>query len=174
MGYGLQRGEIYLSDPAGYFQRSLPRGCVRIETLTKWLESLCKQSYIDYKLRMANPNPLPIANRGANAGKVSTGFQDPGPRGRYLVEKYGMAEIMKFYKLMQQEDGALAVPLSTQDCLLVGRIARAQKDDNALDKLYDRTFGKVPDRSINLNINADVDPEKLSEQAAEMLARLAD
>jgi hypothetical protein len=121
---------------------------------------------------MANPNPLPIS-RKSPGGSVATGFQDPGPRGRFLVEKYGMTEILKYYKMVQ-DGNAEAIPLATQDILLVGRIARAARDGNELDKLYDRTFGKVPDRNINLNINADVDPEKLSEQAAEMLARLAD
>lgn len=84
-----------------------------------------------------------------------------------------MTEILKWYELIKNGN-AEGVPLSTGDILLVGRIARASRDDNALDKLHDRTFGKVPDRNINLNINADVDPEKLSEQAAEMLARLQD
>lgn len=124
---------------------------------------------------MANPNPTPIAKRGRGGrSPLPPGsFADPGPRARYLVERFGMTEILKWYELIKNGN-AEGVPLSTGDILLVGRIARASRDDNALDKLHDRTFGKVPDRNINLNINADVDPEKLSEQAAEMLARLQD
>lgn len=123
---------------------------------------------------MSNPNPTPIAKRGPGH-KLSSGFQDPGPRGRFLAEKYGVQQIQDWYKLVLANDGsAKAIPLSTPDIMLLGRIARSFKDDAALDKFYDRSFGKVPDRNINLNINADVDPEKLSEQAAEMLARLRD
>lgn len=122
---------------------------------------------------MSNPNPTPIANR-ATGGKPSTGFQDPGPRARYLVEKYGIEQIVEWYEILKTKDPKQikTIPLSTPDCLLVGRIARAQFDGVELERLNDRTHGKVPDRNINLNINADVDPEKLSEQAAEMLARL--
>jgi len=115
-----------------------------------------------------------VRNKGGRPPRLPTdAFADPGPRGRVLVEKYGGAQIIAWYRLIQAER-AEEVPLSTGDMLLIGRIARGMRDGAELDKLYDRSFGKVPDRSINLNINAGVDPEKLSEQAAEMLARLGE
>ena len=126
---------------------------------------------------MANPNPLPIAREHlgkAPGGSLPQVFQDPGARGKRLVEKHGMEQILIWYDMLKVKEERKGVPLSTQDCLLIGRIARAQFDGVELERLHDRTHGKVPDRNINLNINADVDPEKLSEQAAEMLARLQD
>ena len=125
-------------------------------------------------------NLVTIAKRrvGRPPASASGGWQDPGPRGRYLIEKYGMAQIQDWYQILKSPDATNAqkksIPLSTGDCLLIGRIARAQTSEDSLELLHNRTFGKVPDRSINLNINAGVDPEKLSEQAAEMLARLGE
>ena len=42
------------------------------------------------------------------------------------------------------------------------------------ERILDRMFGKVPDRSVNLNINIDTDPDQLSDKAMAMLARLED
>lgn len=98
-------------------------------------------------------------------------FADPGPRALELLEKFGMDKIVQFY-----EDGIAKkkVPLSSGDMLLVGRLARAFRDGTELEHLHNRSYGKVPDKNINLNVNVEADPEKLSERAAEMLARLQD
>lgn len=98
-------------------------------------------------------------------------FQDPGPRSAVLIDKFGIAQICEWYEMILQKK---KVPLSSADSLLIGRIARATKSDEAQELLYNRRFGKVPDKNINLNVNIDADPEKLSERAAEMLARLQD
>ena len=121
---------------------------------------------------VSESNQLP-AKRAAHRPRIAPGVQDPGPRGRVLLERYGIDQIRHWYKLVLSDQGE-KIPLSTPDMLLLGRIARAFTDDNALDKLYDRSFGKVPDKTINLNLNVDVDPVKLGADASEMLAMLED
>lgn len=119
----------------------------------------------------SNLQRLPVKAGTRSATKHATGFQDPGPRSAVLIEKFGMDKIQEFYKQILAGE---KVPLSSADCLIIGRIARATKSDEAQELLYNRRFGKVPDKNINLNVNVDADPEKLSERASEMLARLQD
>lgn len=67
------------------------------------------------------------------------------------------------------------VPLSTQDaivCVQLGNILE-MRDGIERERMYDRLFGKVPDRTINLNLNLDVSPDQLSERAILLLQKIA-
>ena len=47
------------------------------------------------------------------------------------------------------------------------------RDGIERERLYDRFFGKVPDRSINLNLNLDASPDQLTTRALELLQRVS-
>lgn len=94
-------------------------------------------------------------------------WQDPGSRARYLIEKYGPHDIFRFANSKIKK-----TPLSTQDYQIVKQIARSFEDGQELERFQNRTFGKVPDKNINLNINLDATPEQLSERALELLSRI--
>ena len=112
---------------------------------------------------MTTPNP-----QGRGALPPSVTWQDPGVRGKYLIQKYGVKEILKFAKNIKK------APLSTHDAQIVAQIARSLEDGAELERFQNRTFGKVPDKQINLNMNIDATPEQLSERALELLARISD
>lgn len=94
-------------------------------------------------------------------------WQDPSSRARYLLEKYTPHQIFKFANSKIKH-----TPLSTPDYQLVRQIARTFEDGAELERFQNRTFGKVPDKNINLNINLDATPEQLSERALDLLARI--
>ena len=98
-------------------------------------------------------------------------WQDPTTRGRYLLEKFGVDEILAFGKKIADSK---PVPLSTQDAQLVAQIARSLNDGTELERFQNRTFGKVPDKQISLNVNLETSPEKLSERALALLDNLTD
>lgn len=119
---------------------------------------------------LSTPSP-PVKNKGGRPKRPVGSFADPGPRAIALVEKFGAAQILEWYAMIDKGE-AKKIPLGTGDILLLGRIARSIKDGVELERFYDRSFGKVPDRNINMNVNIEADPEKLSERAADMLSRL--
>jgi hypothetical protein len=119
--------------------------------------------------RRGNPNwikgiskPAPVGN-----GRKATGFADPSSRTKVLLEKYTPAQILDFAKNIAK------APLSTPDAVIIMHIANVlERNGLERERLYDRTFGKVPDKKINLNVNIDATPEQLSERALAVLARL--
>lgn len=97
------------------------------------------------------------------------GIQEPGPRLRALVEKHGIAHILK----AMNSEKYLADNFSAYDGLLIMGLANGLKGDGVeRERLLDRMFGKVPDRAINVNLNLETDPSQLSDKALELLARL--
>src|SRR5271156_663472 len=102
---------------------------------------------------MNNTEKVPTKRPRGRPPFAPGSFADPGPRGRYLVEKFGTAQILQWYEALKIKEERKKVPLSAADCLIIGRLARAQFDGLELERFHDRTFGKVPDRNINLNVN---------------------
>jgi hypothetical protein len=111
-----------------------------------------------------NPNGR---NGNVNKEENKIKWQDPASRARYLLEKYTPHQIFKFANSKIKH-----TPLSTPDYQLVRQIARTFEDGAELERFQNRTFGKVADKSINLNINLDATPEQLSERALELLSRI--
>jgi hypothetical protein len=127
------------------------------------------------KRKVTNPHGNPKWVKGGPSpnphGRIppkTVTWEDPGIRGKFLIQKYGIKEILKFAKNIKK------APLSTQDAQIVAQIARSFEDGQELERFQNRTFGKVPDKQINLNVNLDVSPEQLSERAMELLARISD
>jgi hypothetical protein len=114
-----------------------------------------------------NPNWLKNKKPSAVPARQVT-WQDPGSRGKVLLDKYGPAEIIKF-----ATSSIKKTPLSTQDYQLVKQLARTFESGDELERFNNRSFGKVPDKQINLNVNLDVSPEQLSERALALLATIA-
>lgn len=124
-----------------------------------------------FKRPRGNPNWI---NKNPGRGRPPAVFQDPGHRARYLLERYGSDEIINLAVLVQT--GKInKTKLSTFDCMLVVQMASILKSDGLeRERLWDRIFGKVPDRAMNINMNLDATPEQLSERALALLARLQD
>lgn len=94
------------------------------------------------------------------------GMADPGRRRVALLEKYGVKKILKFAKDIQKAN------LTAQDAQLVMQIARSFYDGQELERFENRAYGKVPDKSINLNVNLDGTAEELGERARALLDRI--
>ena len=108
---------------------------------------------------------------GAGRKPNSGGLQDPSPRLKFLVDQHGIGHILK----AMEDQKYLEKNFSTYDGLLIMGLANGLKGDGLeRERILDRMFGKVPDRSVNLNINIDTDPDQLSDKAMAMLARLED
>ena len=107
---------------------------------------------------MPSPNP---------SGKIQTSVQPPEQRAKILLAKYSPQQIMAFAKDIKK------APLSTPDAIIVMHLANVLNADGLeRERLYDRTFGKVPDRAININLNLDSTPEQMSERALALLGEL--
>jgi hypothetical protein len=117
--------------------------------------------------------PLPVIDLASakNVDKKNV-WQNPSIRAEYLIGKYQTDEIIRFAKLIAN---GKRTPLSSQDCIVCIQLANIfqLRDGIERERLYDRTFGKVPDRSISLNLNIDATPEQLSERALALLDKIA-
>lgn len=101
----------------------------------------------------------------------STGMQDPGPRAKALVDMHGIEKIMKAI----DDPKYLAKEFSTYDGMIIMGIGNSLRGNgHERERMFDRMFGKVPDKQINLNINLDASPEQLSDRALSLLERLTD
>jgi len=96
-------------------------------------------------------------------------LQDPGTRAKILVEKHGSEKILRALK----DENYLAREFSTYDGMIIIAIGNALKGSgDERERLFNRMFGKVPDKQVNLNVNVDLSPDQLSERAQELLARI--
>lgn len=97
-------------------------------------------------------------------------LQDPGARAKMLVEKHGPARILKALR----DQKFLETEFSTYDGMIIIGIGNALKGSgDERERLFNRMFGKVPDKTISLNVNIDIQPEALSQRANELLNRIA-
>lgn len=115
--------------------------------------------------KKGQPNPYQVRDAASRKAR----WADPATRTLELLEKYGVKKIVVYYKMIC---AGRNVPCSSGDALIIGRIARAYMNGEELERLYNRSYGKVPERSLNMNINLDATPEQLSERALELLARV--
>jgi len=116
-------------------------------------------------------NPNFYKGMPAPPKRTSATWQPPAQRAEYLVAKYGSDEIIAMAKLIAAGKKS---PLSSQDCVVCIQLANIYelRDGAERERLYDRTFGKVPDRAININLNLDSTPEQMSERALALLGEL--
>ena len=120
------------------------------------------------------PNPPLLQKRGRGnpnwikngVSPIYQGMADPGRRRVVLLEKYGIKKILKFAKDLEK------APLTAQDGQLVMQIARSFYDGQELERFENRAYGKVPDKSINLNVNLDGTAEELGQRAQALLDRI--
>lgn len=103
------------------------------------------------------------------SGRPPSVWQNPSIRAEQLVAKYSPEQIIKFAKNIKK------APLSSADAIIIIQLANILqlRDGIERERLYDRTFGKVPDRTINLNLNLDATPQQLSERALALLNSIA-
>lgn len=105
------------------------------------------------------------------AGTKPPVLQDPGTRAKDLVARHGAGKILRALN----DERYLASEFSTYDGMLIVAIGAALRGSGEeRERLFNRMFGKVPDKQINLNVNVDVQPDALSARAKELLARLGD
>jgi hypothetical protein len=106
-----------------------------------------------------------------NGAGRKPGIPEPGTRMRYLLEKHGVEVILKG----MENKKFLAKTFSSYDAMLIVGFANSiNGSDTARESMLNRMFGKVPDKQINLNINAEFTPQQLAQRAQEMLAQLGD
>lgn len=107
--------------------------------------------------------------RGSKSG--TKGIQDPGPRAKLLVERHGIASILKAI----EDKDYLAETFSTYDGMLIVGIGNSLRGNGEeRERMLNRMFGKVADKQINLNVNIDASPEQLSDNALGLLDDMAD
>ena len=107
---------------------------------------------------------LPVKNRG---GRAST-WAEPRLRAEALSAKYEPDQIIKF---AQEIAAGKKTPLSSQDAIICINLANIyeMRSGEERERLYNRIFGKVPDKAINLNLNIDATPQQLSDRAQALL-----
>lgn len=125
------------------------------------------------KRKRGNPafyKGMPSNNPG---GKPAMTWQPPSQRAEYLTTKFKTHELIAFAKLIA--NGERVSQLSSQDAIVCIQLANIYqlRDGIERERMYDRLFGKVPDRTINLNLNLDVSPDQLSERATALLRKIA-
>lgn len=100
-------------------------------------------------------------------------WQPPSQRAEYLTTKFKTHELIAFAK--QIANGERVSQLSSQDAIVCIQLANIYqlRDGLERERMYDRLFGKVPDRTINLNLNLDVSPDQLSQRAITLLQKIA-
>lgn len=105
------------------------------------------------------------------SGRPAQTWQPPSARADFLSSKYSTDQIIAFAKLIS---GGHKHPLTSQDAIVCIQLANILqlRDGLERERLYDRLFGKVPDRTINLNLNLDVSPDQLSERALALLQKI--
>lgn len=97
------------------------------------------------------------------------GIEEPGTRAKVLVEVHGTEKILRAIK----DEKYLAANFTTYDAMIIVGIGNALKGSgDERERMFNRMFGKVPDKSINLNLNVEVGPEQLSKRAKDMLNRI--
>lgn len=105
-----------------------------------------------------------------NGRKSTNGLAEPGARAKVLVEQHGTQAILAALK-----DEEELAKFSTYDAMLIMGIANSLKGNgDERERMFNRMFGKVPDKSINLNLNVDVSPEQLTTRADKLLDDLGD
>lgn len=128
---------------------------------------------IETKRPRGNPNWVkgmrPVCTTG---GKPVMTWQPPAQRAEYLSTHYTPNELIK---MAVEIAAGKSTKLSTQDAIVCVQIANIlqMRDGVERERLYDRLFGKVPDRTINLNLNLDASPDQLSERALALLQKIA-
>lgn len=94
---------------------------------------------------------------------------DPGGRFRELIARHSPEKILKALR----DEKFLEKEFSTYDGVLIMAIGAALKGNgDERERMFNRMFGKVPDKTINLNLNVDVTPAALSSRAQEILGRI--
>lgn len=96
-------------------------------------------------------------------------FQDPGSRAKILLEKFGVDQIIKFSKNIKK------APVSSFDGMLIIQMGNilVLRDGLERERLWDRMFGKVPDKNININLNLDAPSDQLRNRALDLLEKLS-
>lgn len=117
-------------------------------------------------------NPAWVKGKTTNPGGVSSlaaSFEDPGPRAKFLVKQHGIDIILK----AMADPALLAKSFSTYDGMIIMGVANSLRGNGEeRERMFNRMFGKVPDKQINMNLNIDIAPEQLTNRAHDMLARL--
>lgn len=96
-------------------------------------------------------------------------LQDPGTRAKTLIQKHGPEKVLRALR----DEKFLEKNFTTYDGMLIMGIGAALKGSgDERERMFNRMFGKVPDKQINLNLNIDINPATLSNRAREMLDRI--
>lgn len=99
----------------------------------------------------------------------NAGMQDPGPRAKVLVEKHGAAAVLR----AMRDEKFLADNFSIYDGMIIIGLGNALKGSGEeRERMFNRMFGKVPDKTINLNLNVEVQPSQITARAEELLEQL--
>lgn len=117
--------------------------------------------------------PLPRKpSRGGRQPLVPGGmamFQDPGPRAKALVQKHGPATVLR----AMRDEKFMDANFTTYDAMIIAGLANSiNGSGEERERMFNRMFGKVPDKTINLNLNIDITPDQLSAKASALLAQL--
>lgn len=124
-----------------------------------------RPSHLFKKGQSGNPG----GRNGYSEALIGQNTWAPDIRAKHILEKYTPAQILAFAKDIKK------APLSTSDAIVVIHLANIlERDGIERERLYDRTFGKVPDKTISLNLNVDVDAAQLSDKALSLLGKLTD
>lgn len=96
-------------------------------------------------------------------------FQNPGDRARLLLQKHGAEQLIKWSKNIKK------APVSSFDAMLIIQMGNilVLRDGLERERLWDRMFGKVPDKQININLNLDANAEQLRTGALALLDKLS-
>lgn len=128
------------------------------------IASQLEKKPIKGRYKKGDPSPNP-------SGKPPSTWQPPAQRAEALTRFYTPKEITRMAKAIS---AGKDTPLSSQDAIVCVHLANIYKADGLeRERLYDRTFGKVPDRQVNVNVNLDVAPEQLSDRALTLLEKIA-
>lgn len=116
----------------------------------------------------ARPRGRPTKQYLENAGMIPK-FQDPGGRAKDLISRHSSEKILRALN----DEKYLTQEFSTYDGMIIVWLAQALKGDGVeREKLFNRMFGKVADKQVNVNVNVEATPESLSNKARELLSRI--
>lgn len=112
--------------------------------------------------------PIPYLSGKKPIGRPTSPLQDPGPRTKALLDKFGTKTILEAIDDRDKLD-----KFSAYDAMLIVGLANSLKGSGEeRERMFNRMFGKVPDKQISLNVNIDVDSDQLTGKAQDMLANL--